>query len=154
MTSQQQKHTVSVSPVHIDPQDSAASHSRDSFSEIIWRKAAVLRINPELHQSCPKYLLLQRCFTLKFQKCFVDYESSYKTPEYLVTFSHSGLWPSWRLWALRRRTERCSSSDPTSEPPESRTAPPSGLWSGPEEVHNPLIEGSNIWNVSVTIRWQ
>lgn len=41
-------------------------------------------------------------------------------------------WPSWRLWAPRRHTERCFSSDPKSEPPENRIAPPSGHWPDPD----------------------
>lgn len=33
------------------------THSRGSFNEIIWSKAAVILINPELYQSCLKHVL-------------------------------------------------------------------------------------------------
>ena len=33
------------------------THSPGSYSEIVWSKAAVLLINPELHQSCLKNVI-------------------------------------------------------------------------------------------------
>lgn len=42
-----------VSVLCITTHPKGHAHSPGSYSEIVWRKAAILRINPELDQVCP-----------------------------------------------------------------------------------------------------